>query len=161
MPYGAFVSLSPIFHQVCSSDLVSDSWISWLVQSLSAHFNDNVWLYNSGSYFEQLATLCKLANTTANEHVTAFLTRTFATSYVLNEVDFNTQLNTTTSQLINSTVINFGLFVDLTRLFMQVDQPLTVLVESNVIIDSSYNIYEDAGQPPSPVCITFEFNGIS
>ncbi|CAF1473828.1 unnamed protein product [Adineta ricciae] len=136
MHYETFVSLSPIFHQVCPSDLVSDPWISWLVESLSISMNDNVWLYTSGSYFEQLAALCQLANTTANDDIRAFLARTLATSHVLNTDDFNTQLNTTINQLIESTVINFGLFINMTRLFMQVDQPLTFSFRLNAIQQS-------------------------
>lgn len=30
IPYNTFVSLTPIYHQICSSDFISDEWISSL-----------------------------------------------------------------------------------------------------------------------------------
>ena len=31
IPYGRFISLTPTFHKVCSSDYVSEEWISMLL----------------------------------------------------------------------------------------------------------------------------------
>lgn len=154
MSYGTFVSLSVIFHQVCSSDLISEEWISTLTQSQGGVLADGIWFLNSGSFFEQLSSFCRSANETTYENINAFLARTFATSYVLNEDDFNIQSNRTINQLIESTVINFDLFIDATRLFFQVHQPLTI-EGSNVVVNASFDIYQDADQRWTPVCIYY------
>ncbi|CAF4115857.1 unnamed protein product, partial [Adineta steineri] len=126
MPYKTFVSLSPIFHQVCSSDLISESWLSLLSNSAPADVTFGTWISKAAQYFGLLSSICRLANLTATDNIRDFFARTFVTSYVLIETDFNIQVNTTVKQLTESIVISFNLFNIMTRLFIQTDQPIIV-----------------------------------
>ncbi|CAF1046530.1 unnamed protein product [Adineta ricciae] len=152
MPYSTFASLSASFHQLCSSNLVSEEWITMLTQSGYGVGADNIWFLNSGAFFGQLSILCQLANKTVYDNINAFLARTFATSYVLNEKDFNTQSNQAVHQLIESTVISFNRFIDATSLFFQVHQPLTEQ-GSNVVLNTSFDIYQDTDQEWTPISL--------
>lgn len=127
MPYGSFVSLSAIFHQICSSDLVSNEWISLLVETFAGWAAEHIWIFGSKKYFESIATLCELANQTANYNIDNLLAQTFATTDVLVEKDFNIQLDIIINQFIQSIGTSFSLFIRTTRLMIQVDQPLPAL----------------------------------
>ncbi|CAF1661282.1 unnamed protein product, partial [Adineta ricciae] len=56
MPYKTFTSLSPTFHQICSSDLVDESWISLLTTAGTNHPR-NTWIIEAGRYFQMLSSL--------------------------------------------------------------------------------------------------------
>ena len=127
MPYKNFVTLSSTFHQICSSDLVSDEWVSLLVQTFAGYAADFIWIYRAKKYFELMAALCNFANETASYSINNFLAQTFATTYVVPKTDFDTQLTTTVNQFSESVVTSFSLFIDTFRLMIQVDQPLPVL----------------------------------
>ncbi|CAF4116566.1 unnamed protein product, partial [Adineta steineri] len=135
MPYETFVSLSPVFHQLCSSDLISESWILLLSNSGPLDVVGSSWISKAAQYFGLLSRICQLANLTATDNIRDFFARTFVTSYVLIETDFNIQVNATVKQLTESIVISFNLFNIMTRLFIQADQPIIVSQNSQVILN--------------------------
>ncbi|CAF1116554.1 unnamed protein product [Adineta ricciae] len=141
VPYRTFISLSPSFHQVCSSDFVSDAWITLLSLVRSGSYDD--WLTRAVHQFRLLSTVCNLVNTTIFGAVQRLITRSLVTFNVLTENDFNTQLNTTVNQFIQSTVINFGLLLDTVHLSLRTDQPFKVPYYLNTLlyrkVDKLYN----------------------
>ncbi|CAF1144697.1 unnamed protein product [Adineta steineri] len=121
IPYERFLSLSPIFHKVCSSDFVTDQWIS-LLKKIATGYNAPDWRNTASSRFQFLADLCKLADTTINDAVHDFRSQPFIASSVMNENDFNKQLNTTLDQFFRSTMIYFSILIKTVRIITQVDQ---------------------------------------
>ena len=122
IPYQAIVSISPRLHRICSSELITDEWISILKQSVTiSGFLD--WRNKAFQQFQLLSNLCELANTTADDAVNRFLLNSFITSNLITEVDFNAQLESNLNRFFNSTIVYFGHFVDIVDLLMQVDQP--------------------------------------
>ncbi|CAF0789948.1 unnamed protein product [Adineta steineri] len=160
MPYETFVTLSPIFHQVCSSDLISKSWISLLSHSPEQDAVTGAWISKAAQYFGLLSSICQLANSTATNNTHAFLARTFVTSYVLIETDFNIQVNTTIKQLTESIVIGFNLFNIMTRLFIQADQPIIVSLEVNFPVILNYKNTTAGTNNPEALHFTFVFNTV-
>ncbi|CAF1056529.1 unnamed protein product [Adineta steineri] len=122
MPYHTIVSMSPTFHQVCSSSLVTDIWISAASTDEYAS-NPNDWRLIAGVQFRLLSSLCKLVETTVNDAINNFVVQSFTTSNVLNEDSFNAQLNETFNQLIESTNIRHKKIINTMKLFMEIDQP--------------------------------------
>ncbi|CAF1196487.1 unnamed protein product [Adineta steineri] len=122
MPYHTIVSMSPTFHQVCSSSFVTDTWISAASSDGIAN-NPNDWRLIAGIQFRLLSSLCKLVQTTVNDAINYFVAQSFITSNLLNEDEFNAQLNETISQLIESTNIRHKKIINTMKLFMEVDQP--------------------------------------
>ena len=89
MPYSTIVSLNPVFHQVCSSDLVSDAWIQRTgILRPDGSTVTGGWVNEASRYFQYLATLCELASRQVNESVQSFLTNTMASVDVLSKVEF-------------------------------------------------------------------------
>ena len=151
MPYGDFVSISSTFHQICSSGFVRDSLLPLLISEYNVYGNRKAWIYKSKDYFLLLSIFCELTNKTTNYQLNNFLSQTFVTTYVLDENDFNDQLNMTTNRSIESIVTSFRLFVDTTRLLLQADQPLIVSADPNVILNAEFNIYGETSQSSTPV----------
>ncbi|CAF1222349.1 unnamed protein product [Adineta steineri] len=121
IPYERFLSLSPIFHKVCSSDFVTDQWIS-LLKKIATGYNAPDWRNTASLRFQFLADLCKLADTTINDAVHDFRSQPFIASSVMNENDFNKQLNATLDQFFRSTMIYFSILIKTVRILTQVDQ---------------------------------------
>ncbi|CAF1172455.1 unnamed protein product [Adineta steineri] len=90
--YRSFVSLSPVLHQVCSSGFVTDDWVVLFKQSTNIE-SPNDWRNRAGAQFQLLSDFCRLANKTIDDSVDRFLKKFFIASTVFNEIDFNTQLN--------------------------------------------------------------------
>ena len=154
MPYESFVSLSSSFHQICSSGFVDSRWISLLAGASQGTGADFVWVLMSGKFFGAVSSLCKLADETVTYNINNFLAQTFATNHVLIENDFYNQLKTTINQFIESIVTSFSLSIQTTSLLTQVDQPLIGKADSNVVLQSQFDIYQDTTQPSSPVCFS-------
>ncbi|CAF4167289.1 unnamed protein product, partial [Adineta steineri] len=122
--YDKFMSLSPTLHQVCSSNFVHDGFLSVLNGKGSSE-TKNDWTIRAFSHFQLLTKLCRLANETIKAAVDRFIMRSIVISNVLNENDFNTQINVTLDQFYQSTIADFRFAVDIQRLFVQIDQPYT------------------------------------
>jgi hypothetical protein len=151
MLYGDFVSISPTFHQICSSGFVDGRLFSLLVSEFNVYGHGNAWIFKSKNYFQLLTTFCELANEIATYQLNNFLAQTSVTTYVLDETSFNDQLNTTINQFLESMVTSFRLYIDTTRLLLQADQPLIASADSNVILNAEFNIYGDTSQSSIPV----------
>jgi len=122
IPYERFITLSPILHQVCSSDLVTDQWIS-ILEHIKLEYPEPEWRDKAFSQFLLLSHLCKLADRTIDDAVHRFLRQLFIASNLLPESDFGTQFDAVLDQFVQSTIDYFGLLVETTRILIQIDQP--------------------------------------
>jgi hypothetical protein len=122
IPYEKFISFSPILHQVCSSDLVTDQWITLLEQVSTGYYSPD-WRNTASSQFRFLSNLCKLANTTIEDAIQRFLLQSFITSTVLTETDFNRKLNIILEQYFQLSTIYFSLLIKTVRMLTHIDQP--------------------------------------
>jgi hypothetical protein len=153
IPYQKFLSLSPILHQVCSSDFVGDSWLSIMEQSANA-FMPTDWRNIAAAQLQLLSNLCKLANNTIDDAVDRFLLQSFIASTALTESNLNTQLNTTLNQLFQSIIVYFGFLVDTAHLLLQVDQLFMGTVGTESSFEPSLIINMTATQSPDSFPIT-------
>ena len=125
IPYDRFLFVAPIFHQVCSSDLVGSAWIQMLQRLLSApDIMAADWRSVGYSQFQMLSTLCQHARGIVDDTIRRFVKQSFVTSNLLTETIFTAQLTATLNQLFQSTAISYARPLTLTRLVHQADQPL-------------------------------------
>ena len=120
--YREFISLTPIFHQVCSSGFVTDEWLEILRNSYVSFGIESDWRNQAFSQFELLSHLCQYADQTVNDALHRFLLGSFVTSNVLTATNFNTQINVIVEEFLQS-LKYFDFFVETTRLLTQIDQP--------------------------------------
>ncbi|UJR34535.1 hypothetical protein I4U23_027312 [Adineta vaga] len=117
--YSTFSSLSPIFHEICTSDFVSESWISMMV------FMKMTDLYGPDArHFRFLLSLCQLSKNTIDDAIRRFKMRSMITSNLFTQFNFNNELNIIFKQFIQTLILDFSLFIDTLRLLIQVDQYL-------------------------------------
>ncbi|UJR16996.1 hypothetical protein I4U23_003894 [Adineta vaga] len=113
--------IAPLLVEMCSSDFVSDAWITFLSLVNTGLYNN--WATRAAHQFRLLSAICQLVDKTITDAVQRFILRSLVTFNVLTESDFNLQSNTTIEQFKQSTIINFGLLLDTVHLFLRVDQP--------------------------------------
>ncbi|CAF1624471.1 unnamed protein product, partial [Adineta ricciae] len=128
--YGSFLSLSPRFHQICSSGFIHGSWINML-DSYKYDFSFNDWRYRLYLQFQFLSNFCYLANKTVNDAIGRYLSQLFIVSSVMNETDLNKQINGSLNQFYQSIVFSFSVMTDVLQLWMQIDQLYMVPVRKH------------------------------
>ncbi|CAF4843633.1 unnamed protein product [Rotaria sp. Silwood1] len=115
VPYGAFINVTFVLHQVCSSDLVSPSWLHYL-----ASFNPTLipaWTetefsrdfrLEGVSYFQLLATFCSLAKINIEDGQRIFTNTQFVNDQLLSRSIFVQQTEALAKSFINKTRNNFA-----------------------------------------------------
>ncbi|CAF1079605.1 unnamed protein product [Adineta ricciae] len=137
IPYGQFLSLSPRFHQICSSGFVHPNWIRVLADDSNA-LHGSARSHRVYLQFQFLSDLCHLARTTIADAIIRYLSQMFVVSSVMNETEFYKQVNASFNQFRQSTVYNFGLMSDVLQLLMQIDQLYLKSIE--ILDDFSHNV---------------------
>ncbi|CAF4013013.1 unnamed protein product [Adineta steineri] len=127
IPHRHFISLSPRFHQICTSDLLDERWISLLKEDKRAD-DVNDWRNRAFTQFTLLSNLCELARKTANDSIDRFLLESFVSADLVRETELSIQINLTLQQFFTSTIYPFEILNNLTHLLMQVDQPFMGVV---------------------------------
>ncbi|CAF4016489.1 unnamed protein product, partial [Adineta steineri] len=145
IPYQKFVSLSPILHQICSSDFVGTRWLAIMGKGTNSFISSD-WRNIAYGQLLLLSDLCRLANNTIDDAIHRFLLQTFIAPIALTEIDLNTQLNVILNQLFNSTIVRFAFLGDTVNLLLQVDQPFVGSIQNgntnffpNLIISTPQN----------------------
>ena len=125
IPYSAVISLTARLHQVCQSDFVNDSWISMIAASISwiRDFSRDMYDGINHRHFQLLSTLCQLINRTVEDTIYRFTQRSLVTPNVLTEINLIVELNTTLNQSIQTLLTNFNLLMNMSNIFLHVDQP--------------------------------------
>ncbi|CAF2956062.1 unnamed protein product [Rotaria sp. Silwood2] len=118
MPYNLFVSISPCFHQICSSDFVikNSDWMNLVY---------NKWATLTYSYddfrlfvvpqFQWLSLSCTLANTTLTDAINEFLLDAFISVRVESRKTIEMQVNNSLTQFCLSTPRTFVRMLDFIR----------------------------------------------
>lgn len=91
--YEDFVTLEASFHQVCSSDFVSDRWIRTIFSGLNASYFFQPDFRRTGSaLFQALAALCRLSKDNIEQSVASFLATAFISSQALSRNLFESKV---------------------------------------------------------------------
>lgn len=135
IPYHRFMSLSPTLHQICSSDFITDRWISALKQ-INIYNADLDWRNKAHQQYNLLSKLCQLSNETITDAIDEFLSQSLIVSNLLTETDFNIQMNKTLLQFYQLTIDYFRHLMEAVDLHIQVDQPfMATSTNYNFLID--------------------------
>ena len=97
--YGAFISIQASFHQVCSSDFVSDRWIEAIFfGSNSTYFSFLDFRTYGSAQFQALASFCRLAKDAVTESISLLYRTLMISPQVLSENVFQTQVQAVLNQ---------------------------------------------------------------
>ncbi|CAF1058461.1 unnamed protein product [Rotaria sordida] len=86
LSYGQFVSIQTRFHQVCSSDFVSNRWIKAIFyDSDPTYFHQADFRAIGSAQFRALSSLCELTETSIRQSLASFNMRSIISPYVLSQ----------------------------------------------------------------------------
>ena len=138
IPYQKFMSLSPVLHQICSSDFTTDKWLSILKQSATSSVGID-WRNRAYPQFNLLSKICQLANETVTNAINGFLLQSFVVSNALTGNDFQIQIEKILVELYQSLIVYFSHLIHAVDLHIQTDEPFMIkYVESNMINTTDY-----------------------
>lgn len=150
--YELFISIVPRFHQVCSSDFVSDQWIAYLYGEgdLTERFAPTDFQYSASSQFQLLASLCRLSQEAVNYTLAQLATSDFINGYVLSATAHNERIRMTISEL-EATVPNLYVStLSLVRVTTGANMLLTASA-TNWIFDTPTTIVHESNAYTSPL----------
>ncbi|CAF0810930.1 unnamed protein product [Rotaria sordida] len=109
MSYSTLIMIEPYFHQVCSSDLISDAWINYIKGDDVMNDYFSVFDYqNSGVFhFQLLSLLCQHAQQTVNISIKTFLQTQFLSSQVTSQNQFEAKINSSINDWKSQTIDQF------------------------------------------------------
>ncbi|CAF3922339.1 unnamed protein product, partial [Rotaria sordida] len=116
--YNQFITIKPIFHEICSSPFVSSelrtNFTVGLIPDLSAYTQKDYRRFLS-AHLQFLAGLCELSIQSVNDSINQFLTSLFVTTQVLPEMDFAKHLTSQIEQRKSIAPITFTRLHNLIR----------------------------------------------
>ncbi|CAF0838480.1 unnamed protein product [Adineta steineri] len=124
IPYGNFVQTSPLFHQVCSSDFISQQWMNFIFQTNSTF----IWPIDVRT---SLSAMCQLIRTFCQSSINI-------TTYALNQFDNSLLINTMllTEELLEANV-QAALSLSRQTASSTLTQPMTIVhkvIQANQLV---------------------------
>lgn len=114
--YKTILSLNTTFHQICSSDFVSEQWRDYLF--LHKYWYDYVRAdirVRGAAYFSFLSTLCIISQTTVTNSIDQFLQDTFVSTQLISKPEFHLQIDNIIYQFQTVTSAKFSRSLKLIR----------------------------------------------
>ncbi|CAF3996085.1 unnamed protein product [Rotaria sordida] len=116
LTYGEFISIQTQFHQICSSDFISDRWIKTInFGSNTTYFSAFDFRTEGSAIFQSLESFCRLSKDYAIQSIDSFNKDLFISQEVLKESVFQSQANATIHQFQLSSPIGFSTQLELIR----------------------------------------------
>ncbi|CAF3912120.1 unnamed protein product [Adineta steineri] len=134
VPYGQFIQLQPFYHQICSSDFVTDDWITSfdsLTPALHVMNRDRIVNLNDFQFsqplFVLLRALCMFSKETIAGALQTFQNTTLVSAQLLTVNDFTNQILSIIHQFELETTSTFIHFIQLLSNITHVNQILSGL----------------------------------
>ncbi|CAF1355865.1 unnamed protein product [Rotaria sp. Silwood1] len=116
LTYGEFISIQTRFHQICSSDFISDRWIKTInFGSNTTYFSSYDFRTEGSAVFQSLESFCRLSKDYAIQSIDSFNKDLFISQEVLKESLFQSQTNVIIHQFQLSSPIEFTTQLSLIR----------------------------------------------
>lgn len=109
-----FLTITPIFHQVCSSDFVEEPWLNYL-RSASSRYVSTDFRFTGSVLFTILASFCRLANETINDSLPSFYSTQFVSSKVINQKHLNDEIESIIDLYVSTSSNAFAQSFELIR----------------------------------------------
>lgn len=116
----SFISIKPIYHQVCSSGYVSPAWIKFLNQAQD-DVSTSLFPYqiNLGAQFTMLSIFCESIEQTIDDALRTFLQAQFVSSIVLAQDIFDSQSRSLVNNWQLNTINRYQHVIELLRAIYQ------------------------------------------
>ena len=136
--YADFTSIQVIFHQICSSDFISDRWIKAIYIDLySTNFDVSNFQTYGSAQFQALAGFCRLSQSIVEQSIASFGLSTLISPKVLSRTVLNSQTESAINQSQLAATNSFRSQLQLVREVTRVNQLISGLT-TNTAIHYSY-----------------------
>ncbi|UJR20676.1 hypothetical protein I4U23_023797 [Adineta vaga] len=116
--YELFISLSPIYHPICSSLYISEGWIISIssLNIVDSDYDEIDFRVAGPTFFNSLTTLCSLSKVITTDSWYSFSRSSFITDSAVSTSDFQTQIMTSIEQFQKNTISEFHRILALVEL---------------------------------------------
>lgn len=139
IPYNKFLSFSPEYHQICSSDFISQTWISSLFNRNKTDYYPLDFRLSASSQFQIVHLLCRIANQSVSDALLEFGMQKMISTHAMSRNNFQSQLESFIQKLKATIITNV----------LRIDQYLELNIAYNDLISSlcsNYYVYATPGK---------------
>jgi hypothetical protein len=104
--YGSFFIVIPIYHRICTSDFISETWIAMIVDNMTAYRYIGDFRATASTQFQALRELCRFSQTTLNKSIQSFLETEFISGVLLNENRWHIEIDSASNAFLDSRYTN-------------------------------------------------------
>lgn len=136
MNYSTFITIEPYYHQLCSSDLISDEWIEYHLLyyfDLVNWYTELDYRLNAATQFQSLAIFCDEAKKTIDNTLRVFKQTDFASSRVIARSVLELQAHSLIENWRSTTVNSFLNTFELARAITQGNQLMQKIYNITVV----------------------------
>ena len=145
IPHNTFLSFSPQYHQVCSSEFISQAWISSLFFLDANQFHPLDFRISASSQFQVLELLCRTTSTTISNTLIEFGMQKLFSTQALSRATFDAQVEALVQSLQKTTTANV----------LRTDRLLALNIVYNSIQSSLRTNYYVTSKPSSGFFATY------
>ncbi|UJR06812.1 hypothetical protein I4U23_011099 [Adineta vaga] len=142
--YKTFVKIIPSFHQVCSSDFISQQWIDFIFQVDSTLIYPIDIRTSLSSMWQLIKSFCQSATMTIFDRINQFYNSFLIEPMLLTEQVLEAKVQTILYSLFQMTLSNFIQSIEIVYRITQVNQFITGLLTNYIAITKEFkpiNIY--------------------
>ncbi|CAF0883127.1 unnamed protein product [Adineta ricciae] len=126
MSYNRILSISPRYHQICSSPFLKSSWLAYFnIEEITANttfFPPVDFRFGGQSFFDLLRVLCQTSEETVSNAIHLFRSRRLISINTLSRSEFHQEIQTRLSQFQQRTVSSFTHLLELVRSSIQTNR---------------------------------------
>ena len=141
LSYGEFTTLTPNFHQVCTSDFVSRRWIETIfLGDNTTYFYIDDFRTSGSAQFQALASLCRLIKASALAHIASFAISALLSPQVLGEIVLRSQIEAAVDEFQRTAGNAFRTQMEQVREMTMSNRLMSALQANILLIYQSINI---------------------
>ncbi|CAF3645712.1 unnamed protein product, partial [Adineta steineri] len=134
--YGKFMSLNKSFHQVCSSNFVTDRWLNAInSKTNTTYFAFRDFRRFGNAQFQALAAYCRLSESYTNQSVNAVLQNTLLSPQILSNTSLHVHIHTTIEQFKLKTPNTFNTQLKLIKEMTIANELMPAVQTSRFLVD--------------------------
>jgi hypothetical protein len=132
--YGSFVMLAPIYHSICSSGFISQTWIEMLSDKMTAFRFVGDFRATAGLQFQILRELCQFSQSALNNDILSFYDSEFISGSLLNEDQWHVEIGTAIAASLDNSFTNVKHRISFFRSFVKYNL-LVSGIETSIVLE--------------------------
>lgn len=136
--YQEFITVTPTFHQLCSSNFVQP----WWYESFPSYVDlDSFLLSSASSHFRTLAMFCEIANRTIVDATRRFSSTAFVNAQMITRDLFKAETDAFVYTFLNSTRANFLYTMSLIHAIIQANQYVSAMSTNTLLVERNFSAF--------------------